>query len=276
MGRRFEKNVNNTITRYIYDGINIIAETDANNVITTTYTYSDNIDEPLSMTRNSQTYFYHSDSLGSITKITDQAGNIVQEYKYDSFGNIVYMKDSTFVQPFTFTGREYDPETGLLYLKERTLDTKTGTFISKDPIGFKGGINLYAYVSNNPINFVDPFGLHEVHFLPLYKTLKPTYDRMVATYDDNGIPANISSGSINPDPKQDNCKQSCPTADSGTYDFEQGNFPNTLKKKGQNRYSALFIGKVPTTAPNPNNNNAYSAKGIWIHKGCQTDRKSTV
>ena len=65
-----------------------------------------------------------------------------------------------FSQPFTFTGREYDPESGLYYYRARYYDASTGRFISKDPIGFEGGdTNLYAYAGNNPVNFVDPTGL---------------------------------------------------------------------------------------------------------------------
>ena len=164
LGRRIEKSViasgsEAISTRYLYDGINIIAETDGGGTITTIYTQGQGIDEPISMTRNN-TYYYHRDTLGSITSLTDETGNVVQEYRYDSFGNITYMKDSNFIQPFTFTGREYDPESGLYYYRERTLDPNSGTFISSDPIGFDtGDVNLYWYVRGNPLSLIDPSGL---------------------------------------------------------------------------------------------------------------------
>ncbi len=60
--------------------------------------------------------------------------------------------------PFTYTGREYDPESGLYYYRARYYDASTGRFISKDPIGFAGGYNLYAYVGNNPVKWNDPSG----------------------------------------------------------------------------------------------------------------------
>jgi len=61
--------------------------------------------------------------------------------------------------PFMFTGREYDSETGLYFYRARYYDPAIGRFISEDPIGFEGGdLNLYAYVRNNPVNFSDPTG----------------------------------------------------------------------------------------------------------------------
>jgi type VI secretion system secreted protein VgrG len=61
---------------------------------------------------------------------------------------------------YTFTGREWDKETGLYYYRARYYDPMEGRFISKDPIGFDGGdVNLYGYVGNNPENLTDPSGL---------------------------------------------------------------------------------------------------------------------
>ncbi|MGH7372517.1 MAG: RHS repeat-associated core domain-containing protein, partial [Candidatus Methylomirabilales bacterium] len=68
--------------------------------------------------------------------------------------------DPSFVQPFAFTGREWDRETGLHYYRARYYDPKIGRFVSDDPIGFAGGdANLYAYVWNAPMLFLDPLGL---------------------------------------------------------------------------------------------------------------------
>ena len=92
--------------------------------------------------------------------ITDASGNIVQRYSYEAFGQLT-ASDPTFDNFYTYTGREYDKETGLYYYRARYYDAMEGRFISKDPIGFAGGdVNLYNYVGGNPINYVDPSGLY--------------------------------------------------------------------------------------------------------------------
>ena len=92
--------------------------------------------------------------MGSITALIDSSGNIVQTYRYDSFGNIITSTGSL-TQPYTYTGREYDSETGLYYFRARYMNPKTGRFLQEDPIWFD---NLYAYCGNNPLNLVDPYG----------------------------------------------------------------------------------------------------------------------
>jgi len=164
-GRRIEKNISGQITtKYLYDNEDIIMEYAAiiptNTNITTKYIHGPGIDEPLSMIRNNKTYYYHADALGSITRMTDQNGNTVQTIKYDTFGNIKSLSNPLLIQPYAYTGREYDIESGFYYLRNRYYDPRTGRFISKDPIGFNGGdVNLYGYVGNNPVNWVDPWGL---------------------------------------------------------------------------------------------------------------------
>ncbi len=115
------------------------------------------IDEPLALVRGGQHYTYHADGLGSIAAIADQNRNVVERYSYDSYG--MPKQSLGFRNSYAYTGREWDKETGLYYYRARYYDPMEGRFIQKDPIGFRGGINIYAYVQNNPVNFVDPFGL---------------------------------------------------------------------------------------------------------------------
>ncbi|MDF1615741.1 RHS repeat domain-containing protein, partial [Desulfurivibrio dismutans] len=101
-----------------------------------------------------------SDGLGTITALSDQRARVVQNYQYDAFGNPAPGGGNRIKQPYRYTGREYDPEIGLYFYRARYYDPDIGRFISQDPIGFAGGdVNLYGYVLNNPVNWIDPYGL---------------------------------------------------------------------------------------------------------------------
>ena len=92
---------------------------------------------------------------------TTRAGNIVNQYVYDAFGRVI-SQTQTISNPFKYVGRfgVMDDGNGMLFMRARYYDPAIGRFINKDPIGFDGGdINLYAYVANNPVNFIDPDGL---------------------------------------------------------------------------------------------------------------------
>lgn len=169
-GRRIEKKVTEngatTTTRYFYDGQAILFEYDDSGTIGNRYTHGPNIDEPLMLTTGKDKYYYHADGLGSIIALTDQAGKVVQAYEYDSFGNLKDQKNRV-KQPYAYTGREWDRETGLYYYRARYYDPMEGRFISKDLISFAGGdVNLYGYAQNNPINNTDPSGLISTDFNP--------------------------------------------------------------------------------------------------------------
>ncbi len=159
LGRRIEKDVDSIVSRYVYDSEDILLEFDGTNTQTARYTHGLGTDEPLIMERGGQGLFYHSDGLGSITDLTDTNGIVAQSYIYDSFGNID-QQVGTLSNPYTYTGRELDSESGLYYYRARYYDPSIGRFINEDPIGFAGGsANFYGYVQNNPVNFIDPDGL---------------------------------------------------------------------------------------------------------------------
>ena len=146
---------------YLYDNDNIILEslTDDRGTVKTVFTHGGGVDEHLARERDGQVSYYHADGLGSVVALTDQRKRVVQSYEYDSFG-IAKPSSSSFVNSYTYTGREWDKETGLYYYRARYYDPMEGRFLSKDPIGFKGGSAvLYGYVSDNSVNDVDPSGL---------------------------------------------------------------------------------------------------------------------
>ena len=148
-----------SVSSYFYDGANMIAEYNENGDMKAKYSHNLGIDLPLSVQQGKNVYWYHADGLGSIVALSDKHGFEAQEYSYDSFGNIK-SENGIVDQPYTYTGREWDKETGLYYYRARYYDPLTGRFMQKDPIGFSAGdVNLYRYVGNNPVNFLDPFGL---------------------------------------------------------------------------------------------------------------------
>lgn len=168
-GRRIEKKIeilaNGTTSTetyaYVYDGDNILLEiqTSPNGATEkTVYTHGAGVDEHLALERSGQSYFYHADGLGSIVSITDRNRAVVQSYEYDNYGMV--RPSTSFRNSYTYTGREWDKETGLYYYRARYYDPMEGRFIQKDPLSFAGGdINLYGYVQSNPINYTDPSGL---------------------------------------------------------------------------------------------------------------------
>jgi RHS repeat-associated protein len=158
LGRRVEKVVGDTTTSFLYDGSAILRETRSDGTAYT-YVHGPGIDEPLARIDQAGTStYYHADGLGSIVKMTDASANAIQTRQYDAWGNLEQGAD----QPgYAFTGREWDPETNLYYYRARYYDPKIGRFVSEDPMGFMGGLNFHAYALDNPVRYVDPYGLRE-------------------------------------------------------------------------------------------------------------------
>lgn len=158
-GRRIQKASTAGTTNYAYDGAGPTEEVDAAGSAVARYSVGPEIDEPLGMLRSGATSYYEGDGLGSVTSSTDGSGSLVASYIYDSFGKPV-SSTGALVNPFRYTGRELDVETGLYYYRARYYDPNIGRFVSEDATSFDGGIDFYAYVQNNPANFTDPFGLY--------------------------------------------------------------------------------------------------------------------
>lgn len=158
-GRRIEKRVNGVSTRYIYDGENILIEMDSSNTMVARFTHGPGLDNPISMDRGGNSYFYVTDGNGSVTNLTNTTGAVVQSYVYDSYGQIK-QQNGIIANPFTFTGREFDSESGLYNYRARYMDSFSGRFLQEDPRSFTGtSLNLYTYVKNDPVNLSDPLGL---------------------------------------------------------------------------------------------------------------------
>jgi RHS repeat-associated protein len=157
-GRRIYKSSPNFTGIFVYDGANLIETLNASGAVLAGYTQTQKIDEPLAELRSGGASYYEADGLGSITSLSSSAGAVANTYTYDSFGNVTNFT-GTLRNPFQYTGREFDPETGLNYNRARYYNPTSGRFMSEDPIQFKGGNNFYVYVRNNPLRFRDPRGL---------------------------------------------------------------------------------------------------------------------
>jgi len=158
--RRISKTVAGMTTHYIYDLANrLIAETLADGTPIRDFFYLDN--EPLAV-REYQTnpglYYFLNDHLGTPQQLITPAGAVVWQAAYLPYGE-AQVQVNTVVNNLRFPGQYFDSETGLHYNWNRYYDPITGHYISADPIGLEGGLNLYAYVGGNPVNWSDPWGL---------------------------------------------------------------------------------------------------------------------
>jgi RHS repeat-associated protein len=108
----------------------------ASGSISARYTEAPSIDEPLAESRSSTTSFYEADGVGSITSLTSSSGTIANSYTYDSFGKLTASSGSI-ANPFQYTGRDFDPESGLRYYRARYYDAASGRFLSEDPLDLK-------------------------------------------------------------------------------------------------------------------------------------------
>ena len=146
--------------RYLYDGLTLIAETNAIGNTLATYHYGAR--RQLAETRNGQRAYYLADALGTNVAITNQDGSIQNRMDYDVWGNL-NQETSTSDSPFGFTGYLKDQDTDLYYANARYYDSFTGRFLREDP--WQGDINTppslhrYNYAASNPNYYIDPTGL---------------------------------------------------------------------------------------------------------------------
>jgi RHS repeat-associated protein len=146
-----------TIFHYDFDG-NIIAESDISGNFDKEYLYRGSSRLALVDVGTGELYYYGNDQLGTPQILTDSTNTVVWEAVYDPFGQADINPNSTVVSNFRFPGQYYDSETELHYNYHRYYDPGTGRYLSADLIGLRGGVNLYTYAENNPINKMDLFG----------------------------------------------------------------------------------------------------------------------
>lgn len=149
-------------TEYVYDGLNIVQELSGgasaafrlNGLL---------LDEFSSRSDSAGNSVPLTDALGSVVALTDSTGALQTQYTFDPFGNTTTTGASS-SNPYQYTGRENDGN-GIYYYRSRYYDSKLGRFISEDPIGFNGGLNIYAYAFDSPTRFYDPTGRDAIDYI---------------------------------------------------------------------------------------------------------------
>ncbi len=153
-GLRAELEENGRLVRFLFHNGEVVLEEPTEDAVTR---YIRGYDLISSDSAAAKTYYhYTSDNLGSITHITDEDGNICNQYEYDAFGSFA-IKEETIQNRFCYTGEQYDPITSQYYLRARFYNPVIGRFLNEDTY-YGDGLNLYAYCDNNPVNYVDPSG----------------------------------------------------------------------------------------------------------------------
>ena len=269
-GNRLKAVRSGTETRYIYDASGrLLAEADSSNNISRFYIYGNGL---LAMvTPAGQTYCYHFNGVGSTIAMTNSSKNIVNQYSYDAFGNIPNPnQQETISQPFKYVG-QYGVMTepnGFYYMKARYYDPTLGRFISEDPIGFDGGdVNLMAYVGNNPVRYIDPWGLFAIDIIENGTRNGTTYGATINVTGDNGQSVSVS-GSTWPNPNNPS-----PGIATGTYDAI---YSETGHKGITNGVRLENGGQIPTLGPNPAQNNQDYATGVNIHSGYSSTNRGSA
>jgi RHS repeat-associated protein len=203
MGRRISKAVYDpsdlssptSDLRYTYDGWNLISEISSQGSEFSTNYYTWGLDLSGSMqgaggiggllachavdqqgAGGSTVCFYAYDANGNVTDLVDTNGTTVGHYEYDAFGNTT-VKTGTMADanPFRFSTKYLDTETELYYYGLRYYSPELGRWVSRDPIGEKGGYNLYDFIDNNGIYEIDLLGLLGIGDLPWEEILQAIY-----------------------------------------------------------------------------------------------------
>jgi RHS repeat-associated protein len=156
--------------------------------------------------------FIHGDHLGTPQFVTDEAGQVVWSASYAPFGEATVDEDPdgdgiAYELNLRFPGQYYDAETLLHYNYFRTYDPLLARYREPDPLGLNAGLNIFAYVENNPYVNIDPLGLYQMCQRGLRWPL-PYARHCYARFED-GSTSSFSSNGVGPDPRPDKPGTEC-------------------------------------------------------------------
>lgn len=161
-GIRTSKTVNGNKTEYVIEGKDIIFEVSEEETVAYIYDSDMNV---VGMIIGDETYYFEKNVQSDVLRILDDKGNVLCEYVYDAWGNVVCINGDEELagkNPFRYRSYYYDVETGLYYAESRYYDPVVGRFINADKIEEiiwdYTNLNMYAYCGNDPVNYYDPSG----------------------------------------------------------------------------------------------------------------------
>jgi RHS repeat-associated protein len=164
-GTRIAKTVNSVTEKYLLDGANIILDYNGSNNLVASYVTSF-LDQNLIKMIGENKYYYMQDGLGSVRQLVNSSTQEpVNSYDYYAFGEVLSQTEEV-NNRYKFTGREWDNESLTYYYRVRQYNPYNGRFNKRDIIEYDEGINLYSYVGNNTVNYIDPDGLERLEWIP--------------------------------------------------------------------------------------------------------------
>jgi RHS repeat-associated protein len=179
LGRRTKKVVGQDTTRFVYHGLHCVEEYDGQGDLLRLFAFGDEIDQVVMMetpdradvdddqdTTELKRFYYHTQLVGSVTHLSDPDENVVESYEYAPYGATAILDQSASTvsaspvgNPFLYTGRRLDDETGLYYYRARHYSPSLKRFVQRDPLEYVDGPNALAYCRSAPVSRHDPLGM---------------------------------------------------------------------------------------------------------------------